>query len=152
MIILSDTFEQFARPLMRQLGWPAVLCHRLVVENDRIVDYRLRQADQKRRSVEAFHALGYRVIAAGDSYNDTSMLSEADTGFLFHAPDNVIAEFPQFPALDRYDDLADRSPRSSDARRRRSTRYSGQRATSGVPKIGGHSLRLNVANLPSVFS
>ena len=108
VIILSDTFEQFARPLMRQLGWPAILCHRLVVEDDRIVDYRLRQADQKRRSVEAFHSLGYRVIAAGDSYNDTSMLIEADTGFLFHAPDNVIAEFPQFPALDTYDELAER--------------------------------------------
>ena len=107
VIILSDTFEQFARPLMRQLGWPAILCHRLVVENDRIVDYRLRQADQKRRSVEAFHSLGYRVIAAGDSYNDTSMLLEADCGFLFHAPANVIAEFPQFPALDTYDELAD---------------------------------------------
>ena len=108
VVLLSDTFEQFARPLMRQLGWPAILCHRLVVENDRIVDYRLRQADQKRRSVEAFHSLGYRVIAAGDSYNDTSMLLEADSGFLFHAPGNVIAEFPQFPALDTYDDLAER--------------------------------------------
>lgn len=108
VVLLSDTFEQFARPLMRQLGWPAILCHRLVVENDRIVDYRLRQADQKRRSVEAFHSLGYRVIAAGDSYNDTSMLLEADCGFLFHAPDNVIAEFPQFPAIDTYDELADR--------------------------------------------
>jgi phosphoserine/homoserine phosphotransferase len=105
VVILSDTFEQFARPLMRQLGWPAILCHRLVVDDDRVVDYRLRQPDQKRRSVEAFHSLGYRVIAAGDSYNDTSMLLEADSGFLFHAPANVIAEFPQFPALDRYDDL-----------------------------------------------
>ena len=91
---------------MRQLGWPTLLCHRLVVDDDRIVDYRLRQADQKRRAVEAFHSLGYRVIAAGDSYNDTSMLLEADAGFLFHAPDNVIAEFPQFPALDTYDELA----------------------------------------------
>jgi len=105
VIILSDTFEQFARPLMRQLGWPSVFCHRLVVENDRIVDYRLRQPNQKQRSVEAFHALNYRVVAAGDSYNDTTMLSEADAGFLFHAPQNVIAEFPQFPAIDTYDDL-----------------------------------------------
>jgi phosphoserine/homoserine phosphotransferase len=105
VIILSDTFSQFARPLMRQLGWPAILCHQLVVVDDRIVDYRLRQPDQKRRSVEAFHSLGYRVIAAGDSYNDTSMLVEADSGFLFHAPANVIAEFPQFPALDSYPDL-----------------------------------------------
>jgi phosphoserine/homoserine phosphotransferase len=105
VVLLSDTFEQFARPLMRQLGWPTVLCHRLVVENDRIVGYRLRQRDQKQRSVEAFHALNYRVIAAGDSYNDTTMLGAADAGYLFHAPPNVIAEFPHFPALDSYDDL-----------------------------------------------
>ena len=105
VIILSDTFEQFARPFMRQLGWPTIFCHRLVVENDRIVDYRLRQPDQKRRSVEALQSLNYRVIAAGDSYNDTTMLGAADSGFLFRAPDNVIAEFPQFPALTTYDDL-----------------------------------------------
>ncbi len=105
VIILSDTFEQFAAPLMVHLGMPTVFCHRLVVEDDRIVDYRLRQQDQKRKSVEAFHSLDYKVIAAGDSYNDTTMLSEADAGFLFHAPDNVVAEFPQFPALDDFDDL-----------------------------------------------
>jgi phosphoserine/homoserine phosphotransferase len=105
LIILSDTFEQFARPFMRQLGWPTVFCHRLVVENDRITDYELRQPDQKRKSVEAFHGLNYKVIAAGDSYNDTTMLNEADAGFLFHAPDNVIAEFPQFPALKTFDEL-----------------------------------------------
>ena len=139
VIILSDTFEQFARPLMRQLGWPAILCHRLVVENDRIVDYRLRQADQKRRSVEAFHSLGYRVIAAGDSYNDTSMLIEADCGFLFHAPANVIAEFPQFPALDTYDELAEQHRPTPLTTALANDGYSGQRATSGVPKIGGHS-------------
>ena len=105
VVLLSDTFEQFARPLMRQLGWPTVLCHRLVVQDDRIVDYRLRQPDQKQRAVEAFRRLNYRVVAAGDSYNDTTMLGAADAGFLFHAPPNVIAEFPQFPALDTYDDL-----------------------------------------------
>ena len=107
LIILSDTFEQFARPFMRQLDWPTVFCHRLVVTDDRIVDYRLRQPNQKRKSVQAFHGLNYRVIAAGDSYNDTTMLGEADAGFLFHAPANVIAEFPQFPALDSYDELLD---------------------------------------------
>jgi phosphoserine / homoserine phosphotransferase len=105
VIILSDTFEQFAAPLMVQLGMPTVFCHRLVVEDDRIIDYRLRQPDQKRRSVQAFHSLAYRVIAAGDSYNDTSMLAEADAGFLFRAPQNVIDEFPRFPAVDEYDDL-----------------------------------------------
>jgi phosphoserine/homoserine phosphotransferase len=105
VVLLSDTFEQFARPLMRQLGWPTVLCHRLVVADDRIVDYRLRQPNQKQRAVEALRALNFRVIAAGDSYNDTTMLGAADAGYLFHAPANVIAEFPQFPALDAYDEL-----------------------------------------------
>jgi phosphoserine / homoserine phosphotransferase len=105
VVLLSDTFEQFARPLMRQLGWPTVLCHRLVVSDDRIVDYRLRQPNQKQHAVEALRALNYRVVAAGDSYNDTAMLGAADAGYLFHAPVNVIAEFPQFPALDTYDDL-----------------------------------------------
>jgi phosphoserine/homoserine phosphotransferase len=105
VIILSDTFEQFAAPLMSQLGMPTVFCHRLVVDGDRIADYRLRQPDQKRCSVEAFQSLRYKVIAAGDSYNDTSMLTAADAGFLFHAPANVIAEFPQVPAVDEFDDL-----------------------------------------------
>lgn len=105
VILLSDTFEEFARPLMRQLGWPTLLCHRLVVDDDRIVDYRLRMPDQKRHAVAALRSLNYRVIAAGDSYNDTAMLGEADAGFLFHAPDRVRAEFPQFPAVDTYPDL-----------------------------------------------
>lgn len=107
MIILSDTFEQFAVPLMRQLGMPTVFCHRLVVEEDRISGYRLRQSDQKQCSVKAFQSLEYKVIAAGDSYNDTTMLSAADAGFLFRAPENVIAEFPQFPAMTEYDELLD---------------------------------------------
>lgn len=105
VVLLSDTFEQFARPLMRQLGWPTVLCHRLVVDDDRIVDYALRQPNQKQHAVEALRSLNYRVVAAGDSYNDTTMLGAADAGYLFHAPANVIAEFPRFPALDTYDDL-----------------------------------------------
>ncbi len=105
VIILSDTFEQFAKPLMAQLGMPTILCHRLIVHDDRIVDYRLRQPDQKRCAVEALHGLNYRVLAAGDSYNDTAMLAAAEHGFLFHAPDNVIAEFPQFPAVHEFDEL-----------------------------------------------
>ena len=105
LVILSDTFEQFAAPLMRHLGMPTLLCHRLVVENDRIVDYRLRLPDQKREAVAAFRKLNYRVIAAGDSYNDTAMLIEADAGFLFHAPENVRQQFPQFQAVDEYDHL-----------------------------------------------
>ena len=109
VVLLSDTFEEFARPFMAQLGWPTVLCHRLEVDDeDRISEYRLRQPDQKRRAVQALHGLNYRVLAAGDSYNDTTMLAEADHGFLFRAPQNVIEEFPQFPALTEYDDLLDR--------------------------------------------
>lgn len=107
VVILSDTFEQFAAPLMRQLGMPTVFCHRLVVEDDRIVGYRLRQPDQKRCSVRAFQSLEYVVIAAGDSYNDTTMLAAADAGFLFRAPDNVIEEFPQFSSFTDYDELLD---------------------------------------------
>lgn len=105
VIILSDTFEQFGRPLMKLLNWPTLFCHRLIVENDRIIDFELRQADQKRLAVNAFKALNYRVAAAGDSYNDTAMLGAADAGFLFHAPSNITAEFPQFPALNTYDEL-----------------------------------------------
>ena len=105
VLILSDTFEQFARPLMVQLGMPTILCHRLVVDDDRIVGYRLRQPDQKRCAVEAMRGLNYRVLAAGDSYNDVAMLAAADQGFLFRAPHNVKAEYPQFPAVDDYDEL-----------------------------------------------
>jgi phosphoserine/homoserine phosphotransferase len=106
LIILSDTFYEFSQPLMRQLSWPTLFCHRLEVDDSgRVTDYTLRQKDPKRASVKAFHSLNYRVIAAGDSYNDTTMLSEAEVGILFHAPDNVIAEFPQFQAVHTYDDL-----------------------------------------------
>jgi len=105
VLILSDTFEQFAAPFMRQLGMPTLLCHTLIVENDKIVNYKLRLTDQKREAVAAFQKLNYRVIAAGDSFNDTSMLKEADAGFLFHAPDNIKAQFPEFKAVDEYDDL-----------------------------------------------
>lgn len=106
VVILSDTFYEFSQPLMRQLHWPTLLCHRLVVDDQgRVVDYKLRQKDPKRASVKAFHSLNYRVLAAGDSYNDTTMLAEADVGFLIHAPQNVIDEFPQFKAVDTLDDL-----------------------------------------------
>ncbi|MBS7660342.1 bifunctional phosphoserine phosphatase/homoserine phosphotransferase ThrH [Pseudomonas lalucatii] len=106
VVILSDTFYEFAQPLMRQLGFPTLLCHRLVTDDSgRVVSYQLRQKDPKRQAVIAFKSLYYRVIAAGDSYNDTSMLDEAHAGILFHAPDNVIREFPQFPAVHSYADL-----------------------------------------------
>ena len=107
VVILSDTFEEFARPLMAQLGWPTVLCHRLVVEDDRITDYTLRMPDPKRAAVNAFRSLQYRVVSAGDSYNDTTMLLAADAGFLFHSPENVKAEFPQLRAIDDFDELLD---------------------------------------------
>ena len=106
VLILSDTFYEFAAPLMAQLGWPTLFCHRLEVgAHGRIVGYRLRLADQKRLAVEALRGLQFRVIAAGDSYNDTSMLAAADAGILFHPPDNVILEFPQFPVARSYDEL-----------------------------------------------
>ncbi len=105
VIILSDTFEQFAAPLIRQLNFPTLLCHRLVVESDRIVDYQLRIREQKREAVAAFRRMNYHVISAGDSYNDTAMLKEANVGFLIHAPENVRREFPQFPAVDSHAEL-----------------------------------------------
>ena len=107
VVILSDTFEQFAAPLMARLNWPALFCHRLTVENDRITGYKIRLADQKQRAVAAFKSLNYRVIAAGDSFNDTTMLVEADVGFLFHAPANIKTQFPQFRAIDDYGVLLD---------------------------------------------
>jgi len=106
VVILSDTFYEFSAPLMAQLGWPTLLCHRL--ESDaqgNVVNYHLRQQDPKRQSVKAFHSLQYRVIAAGDSYNDTTMLAEAEVGILFHAPQNVKDEFPQFKSVDTFADL-----------------------------------------------
>ncbi len=115
LIILSDTFYEFSQPLMRQLDFPTLFCHRLIAdETGAIVDYKLRQKDPKRQCVIAFHGLNYRVIAAGDSYNDTTMLGEADAGILFKAPANVIEEFPQFPAVDTYEALKQEFIKASD--------------------------------------
>jgi phosphoserine / homoserine phosphotransferase len=109
VLILSDTFEEFAKPLMRQLAWPTLLCHRLEVdETGRIVNYKLRTPEQKQKSVAALKRLNYNVISVGDSFNDTAMLSEAHVGILFHAPENIKKQFPQFPALERYGDLMER--------------------------------------------
>jgi len=105
VVLLSDTFEQFAAPLMSQLGYPAILCHQLRVTNDHIVDYVLRIDDHKRRSVEAFRSLNYQVVSAGDSYNDLSMLRAANAGALFNAPANVIVENADLPSFTDYDDL-----------------------------------------------
>jgi phosphoserine/homoserine phosphotransferase len=105
VIILSDTFEQFAQPLMKHLNWPTLFCHRLIVENDRIASYQLRQPNQKQKSVAALKSLNYFVIAAGDSYNDTAMLAEANVGFLIHAPEKVKKEFPQFQSVESHAEL-----------------------------------------------
>jgi len=106
VIILSDTFYEFSSPLMAQLGWPTLFCHRLEVdEKGNVVNYKLRQENPKQKCVEAFQSLNYRIIAAGDSYNDTTMLGAAECGILFHAPHNVKEEFPQFKAVDTFADL-----------------------------------------------
>lgn len=105
VIILSDTFEQFAKPLLRQMEWPTLFCHRLEVENDRITNYKIRIPEQKQRAVAALRSMNYHVIAAGDSFNDTAMLAEANVGFLFHAPDTIKKQFPQFKAVETYPEL-----------------------------------------------
>lgn len=105
VVILSDTFYEFAMPLMAQLGYPTLFCHRLQVRDDRLVGYQLRQPDSKRAAVRAFHQLNYQVVAAGDSYNDTAMLAEADAGILFRPPANVVAEFGQFSVTTDYEEL-----------------------------------------------
>ena len=106
VIILSDTFYEFAKPFMAQLGWPTLFCHELEVrDNGRITGYRLRQADPKRAAINALRALNFHTIASGDSYNDISMLKAADAGILFRPPQNVAREFAQFPCVTEYDDL-----------------------------------------------
>jgi phosphoserine/homoserine phosphotransferase len=105
VLILSDTFEEFAQPFMKQLDWPTLFCHKLEVDNGRIVNYRLRMPNQKQKAVAALKRLNYKVIAAGDSFNDTAMLAEADTGILFRAPLPIQKQFPQFPAVETYADL-----------------------------------------------
>ena len=113
VVILSDTFYEFAMPLMQQLGLPTLFCHRLEVVDDQVVNYRLRQADGKRRAVQAFHTLNFRVIATGDSYNDTAMLAEAEAGILFRPPQNVIDEFPQFPVARTFEELREQFRKAS---------------------------------------
>jgi phosphoserine/homoserine phosphotransferase len=106
VLILSDTFYEFAAPLMEQLGHPTLFCHSLLLDaGQRVTGYRLRIQDGKRRAVMALKLLNFDVVAAGDSYNDTSMLAEADAGILFRPPDNVAKEFPQFPVTRTYDEL-----------------------------------------------
>lgn len=106
IIILSDTFTQFAKPMMEQLGWPTLFCNTLIIDQyDRIVDYKLRQEDGKKHAVKALQSIGYRIIASGDSYNDINMLKTAESGILFKAPYSILKEFPQFPGVNEYDEL-----------------------------------------------
>lgn len=106
VVILSDTFYEFAAPLMKQLGYPTLFCHKLGISKEGKVEaYHLRMPDQKREAVKRFHELNFTVIASGDSYNDTTMLGEADRGILFCPPQNVIDEFPQYPVTRTYDEL-----------------------------------------------
>jgi phosphoserine/homoserine phosphotransferase len=106
VIVVSDTYLQFARPLMEKLGWPTLLCHTLSIdESGAIADYHLRQPDGKRKVVEAFKSLNYEVLAMGDSYNDIAMLNAAHHGILFRPPRSVIDEYPQFPVTTAYDEL-----------------------------------------------
>ncbi len=107
-LILSDTFSQFAKPMMAKLGHPTLLCHTLVIDDSgRIEDWEIRCEDQKRRTVESLREMNYNVIAAGDSYNDTTMLSAASAGILYRPPDNVVNEFPQYPVAMDYTELMD---------------------------------------------
>lgn len=106
LIIVSDTYYEFAAPLLRQLGWPTLFCNSLDIDTaGRIVNYRVRQPDPKRQVVAALHALKFRVIAAGDSYNDLAMLTEADVGILFRPPEAINTKYPQFPVASTYDEL-----------------------------------------------
>jgi phosphoserine/homoserine phosphotransferase len=116
VIILSDTFYEFAAPFMRKLDWPTLFCHSLEVEpQGRIAGYRLRQPDPKRKAVQALRSLNFRVVAAGDSYNDTTMLAEAHFGILFRAPENVVRDFPHFPHVESYEALQDQIASAFDA-------------------------------------
>lgn len=108
VVILSDTYYEFAEPFMRKLGWPTIFCHRLECDSaGKLVNYKLRLPNHKKAAVTAFRQLNFKTIATGDSYNDTAMLGEADYGILFCAPDNVIREFPQFPVARTYEALFD---------------------------------------------
>ena len=106
LIVVSDTFIQFADPMMKKLGRPTLFCHTLIIdENNMIIDYKLRQQDPKRRTAEALQSMNYQVIGMGDSYNDINMLKQAEVGILFRPPDNVINDYPQFPVANDYETL-----------------------------------------------
>jgi phosphoserine/homoserine phosphotransferase len=144
VLILSDTFEQFAAPLMRKLNWPTLLCHRLVVEDDHIVDYRLRVREQKLKTVVALKQLNYHVVAVGDSFNDTAMLEAAHVGFLFRAPRTLREHFTHLVAVDTYADLMTsiedamtRDPLTDPGERGRHTAHRRRVVAARLPAIGG---------------
>ena len=117
VIILSDTFYQFALPLMRQLGFPTLFCNQLEIDGaGRIANYHMRMQNQKKHSVAAFKALNFFTLAAGDAYNDTAMLGEADAGFFFRPPDHLPKEFPQFPVTQTYGELQERFAKAGNLR------------------------------------
>lgn len=106
VLILSDTFYEFAHPLMRQLGWPTLFCHSLEIDAaGKVINYHLRMPNQKREAVKRLKELNFKIVAAGDSYNDTAMLIEAHAGIFYHPPENVVREFPQFPVTLNYDEM-----------------------------------------------
>ncbi|MFZ0256798.1 MAG: bifunctional phosphoserine phosphatase/homoserine phosphotransferase ThrH [Gammaproteobacteria bacterium] len=114
LVILSDTFYELAMPLMRRLGWPTLFCNHLDVgEGGKIISYRLRQTDQKRQAVKALRALNFRTIAAGDSYNDTNMMAEADAGIFFRPPSDIAQKFPQYPITQTYEEMREAFCRAS---------------------------------------
>lgn len=114
VVVLSDTFYEFATPLMRKLGWPTLFCNHLDIgEGGKIVGYRLRQPDQKRQAVKALRALNFRTIAAGDSYNDTNMMAEADAGIFFRPPQDIAQQFPQYPVTQTYEEMREAFRRTS---------------------------------------
>ncbi|MGF1612557.1 MAG: bifunctional phosphoserine phosphatase/homoserine phosphotransferase ThrH [Gammaproteobacteria bacterium] len=114
VVILSDTFYEFATPLMRKLGWPTLFCNHLDVgEGGKIINYRLRQVDQKRQAVKALRALNFRTIAAGDSYNDTNMMAEADAAMFFCPPSDIAEKFPQYPVVHSYQEMREAFRRAS---------------------------------------
>ncbi len=106
VVILSDTFTQFAQPLMKKLGWPTLLCNELVVAPDGMVmDFHMRCKETKLSTVRAFQNVGFETIASGDSFNDLAMIQASKAGFLFRAPESIIQQYPQFPACESYDEL-----------------------------------------------
>ena len=105
VVILSDTFHEIAKPLMEKMGFPLLLCHKLDVVNDEIISYKLRNKKAKKQAIESFQSIGYRCLAAGDSYNDLQMFEVADKSFFINAPDKISSSYPEIPSFDNYIDL-----------------------------------------------